>query len=80
MYRLYTYMNNGTILKTSYGVNLTVISRKKRGKVVAYLLEMPDIMVEDTSLIKCNQRIVIFLEVVLDKYLADTKKLFNLPE
>jgi hypothetical protein len=73
-------MQKGTILKTTYGVNLTVISRKKKDKVVAYLLEIPSIMVEDTSLVKCNQRIVLFLEVMLDEFLLKTKKDLNLPE
>jgi hypothetical protein len=64
-------MNDVKILKTSYGVNLTLVVKKspKTKKVMAYVLEMPFVMVEDNTVILCKERILRFIDTILDDFL-----------
>jgi hypothetical protein len=64
-------MKDVKILKTSYGVNLTLVVKKspKTKKVMAYVMEMPYIMVEDNTLILCKERILRFIDIILDDFL-----------
>jgi hypothetical protein len=69
-------MNDVKIFKTKYGVNLTLIVKKspRTKKVMAYVLELPYILVEDDTLILCKSRINKFLDVVLDDFLKKELK------
>jgi 5'(3')-deoxyribonucleotidase len=63
-------MKDIKILKTSYGVNLTIVVKKspKTKKVMVYVLELPFILVEDDTLILCKERILKILDIILDDF------------
>jgi hypothetical protein len=64
-------MKDVKIFKTDYGVSLTILVRKspKSGKVLVSVLELPFIMVEDTTLQRCKERVHRFLDAILDDFL-----------
>jgi hypothetical protein len=64
-------MRDVKILKTSYGVNLTLVVKKspKTKKIMAYVLEMPYIMVEDNTIILCKERVLRFIDSILEEFL-----------